>query len=226
MKLSLPGYKERVFFLGSNGSGKTVLASNMLSYYPRFVAFDVKGDLEIPNSKALVIKTPDDWHWQFYPNKYKRIIYRPKPEYASGPWLDYVLRKLYYLAQKRAKQSTSWFVVYLDEALFMAKTGSTKWMSALAVSGRSLNVGLWITSQRPTWIPVEVRSEAWRSYVFYLKRKQDQKEIVDDSNGKVTYDILNELGVDHSFLEIKRGKGGRTEVTHYPPLRLQEESTT
>lgn len=216
MNLTYPDYQERVTFLGSNGSGKSVLAKELLSpHYPRIVVIDVKHDFE-PYKPYTLIKKPNDWRWSFRVDG--RILYRPSPEYNNGPWLDEVLRRLYLRAQKTGKKKP--FIIYVDEALYLSKVGATQWLAALAVSGRSLGVGLWVSSQRPKWIPVEVRSETWRWYVFFLDYDEDAKEMVKYTHGRISVDELQEPKQSYSFWEIKRDtrEGGKKIITHYPPI--------
>ena len=65
-------------------------------------------------------------------------------------------------------------------------------------------VGLWVSSQRPKWIPVEVRSETWRWYVFFLDYDEDAKEMVKYTHGRISVDELQEPKQSYSFWEIKR----------------------
>lgn len=216
MLLEPPVYQERLLLMGANGSGKSQLAGALLgSGYPRWVAIDSKGDFPAPQPH-VVIRTPDDRRWSW--NRDGGILYRPKPEYNTGPWLDEILRRLFLRAQKEGK--TAPFVVYVDEALFLSKLGHTRWLSALAVSGRSLKVGLWVSSQRPAWIPVEIRTEAWRWLVFYLAYSEDEKEVLRYAKGQISPAQLQEAAVDYSFWELKRGKGGKVQATHFPALQL------
>lgn len=211
--LSLPAYYERVLFMGENGGGKTYLAERMLAHYDRFVAIDLKGDLS-PPCKYTIIREPDDWRWNFM--RPDRIVYRPKPEYKSGPWLNYMMRRLWDRSVKEGKKHP--YIIYVDEGLMTAKMGSTLWLENLIVGARGLMTGVWLSSQRPRHIPVEMRSEAWRWYVFALGYLDDEVEVVKYSKGKLKPEQLQSLDGDYSFYEIRRIKGGRKEVKYFPPL--------
>jgi hypothetical protein len=234
-----PSYSERILFLGSNGTGKTKLSRRLLAAgnYPRWIVLDVKGEFKPEGrDKYEIIRTPKElyaalfpfWPWENGWKKHPHIIYRPEVEFQSGPWLDWVMRTLYKRAvadfDQRREIPKYPFICIVDEALFMAKTGSVRWMSACAVTGRSLGIGLWITSQRPAWIPVEVRSEAWRWYVFHLAWEEDEKEVIKYSKRRLTLETLQEGYENWSFWELKRGSAaaGRIAITHYPPIKLQE----
>jgi hypothetical protein len=212
--ISPPEYGERIIALGSNGGGKSVLMRELLAAgYPRTVTIDVKGDFE-PIQPHRVVTKPDDWlGWRA-----DHIVYRPGREHQTRAAMDGVLNRLYNRAQKSGKRHP--FVVYIDEALYLAKLGCASSMAALAVSGRSLGLGLWITSQRPKWIPVEVRSEAWRWYVFYLSFEEDEREVLKHTKGRLTLQNLQEGTEAYSFWEIRRGRSnpGLVDVTHHQPV--------
>ena len=83
--IDTPGYQERVIFSGANGSGKTILASTFLQYYPRVVVLDVKGDFPIPWDSNYQIRSKPPWtgfpnalQWRYGS---KRIVYRPNDTY-------------------------------------------------------------------------------------------------------------------------------------------------
>lgn len=215
-----PSYQERVLFVGSNGGGKTVLAGEMLAAgYPRTVSIDVKGDFD-PPIDYTVLSSPGDWRWRYADH----IVYRPKFKYSNGHALDDVLRSLFERARKVGKKKP--FILYIDEGLYLATSSRTGTMRALAVTGRSLNVGLWVSSQRPKWIPVEVRSEAWRWYVFYLSFEDDEKEILKHAKGKINLQGLQNAQDLYSFWEIRRGiqSAGRMTVKHYPRIAITPRS--
>lgn len=216
-----PAYKERVLLLGSNGTGKTALAREMLRQEPRSVTFDTKGGFE-PVQPYELVTDPDDK--RLY--NADTVVYRPKPEFKSGPQLDNVLGRLFARAQQtwdaRNRRQLRPFIVNIDEGLAFSKRGYTANLAEIAVSGRELNIGLWVASQRPVWIPVEVRSEAWRWYVFYLAYVEDEKEVLKLTKGQLTLEELQRGFDNYSFWEIRRGtdSAGRLEVRHCPPVRL------
>jgi len=211
-----PNYEERVLFLGENGSGKTYLATAFLASGFCFVAVDHKGDLRIPG--ATLVRNPDDK--RLYNGRVAQILYRPDPEYATGPGINYVLKGLFFRGRSQGKRRP--FVVYVDEALVLSAGGHVAYLRSLAVAGRSMGVGLWCASQRPAWIPREVRSEAWRIYVFSLGSEDDEKEVLKYTKRQLSLDDLEQATTNHAFIEIRRTPhmaGGRT-VTRFPPVSL------
>lgn len=219
--LTLPDYKERVFIVGANGSGKSFLVARLLNVMPRWVAIDLKGDfgedLNLEGT-AKVLTSVTDWRWRFFPKHYPRIIYRPR----TFDQIDALIGRLFMLAirlkKKYGPDHPYRFVLYCDEGLLQSRRLQTTWLARAAVAGRSLGLGLWVTSQRLSWIPVEVRSEQWRTYVFYLSSRDEEKEVIKLSKDRLTIPDLEALGADYSFYELKRNTGGKLTVTKFPKL--------
>ena len=182
---------------------------------------DLKGDFPAPWSRYHVMTRPDrrsDW-------LHNHIIYRPHPDYRNAASNTYFMRKVWNLAERRVRRKgfDRWrkpFILYIDEGLFYSNTGAKHWLSNLAVGGRSLELGLWVASQRPITIPVEVRTEAWRWYVFALSFDDDIREVVKYTKGDISVRLLEALRYDYSFYEIKRGEHGTLQVRHMPPLQV------
>jgi hypothetical protein len=224
--LTPPEYKERVLFMGENGSGKSVLARELLSAgYPRYVAIDSKGDFPTREGD-VVIKDPQDKRWKSPPD---HTIYRPPANFATGPWLSYILHLCYARAQREGKQKP--FIVYVDEGYFLSRTGHTQWLAGLAVSGRSMGVGLWVSSQRPRWIPTEVRTEAWRWFIFHLGYDEDEAEVVkylklgagiEAKRRGIT--MLQEATENFSFIEVSRDpvRAGHRKIRRCPPVAVNK----
>jgi hypothetical protein len=195
----------------------------MLEGYPRAVVLDVKYDFVPPWPKGsyVILNKPEgnlltgaDW-------SRNRIIYRPKPPYDDGEWVAWWLDRMFDRARREGKKRP--FILYLDEGAFVSTQGAKAPIGRLAIAGRSLGVGLWVTSQRPRTIPVEVRSEAWRTYVFFLQYQDDRTELRKYSGGQLSEDMLTSGTEDYSFWELRRGKGGAVKVTHYPPVRTNSQ---
>jgi hypothetical protein len=189
----------------------------MLAEYPRVVIIDLKGDVPYPADGYTVIRSPlDKLKWRFA----SHIMYRPDAKYMNGAAHSYVLQEMYNRAKKRGKRSP--FILYVDEALFLANTGAGTWLANLAVATRSMGLGLWVSSQRPKNIPVELRTEAWRWYIFYLSYKSDEKEVSEYTKGRLSPEQLEQGTQSFSFYEIRRGSGsmGRLAIRHYPPVKV------
>jgi hypothetical protein len=211
--------------MGVNGGGKTTLAKALLDspLYPRVVILDPKGDFTL-SSPHTILHSPRDWRWDgFFHHQWRpdKIIYRPDVGWDNKDAYEYILYRLFERARQEGRKNP--FIIYIDEMLYLAKLGAVKRVSTLAVSGRSLNVGLWISSQRPKWIPIELRSEAWRWYIFPLGYEEDEKEVVAYTKGQITMQDLRNFPHDFGFWETKRNKsGGKIVATYFPPLKLDK----
>lgn len=209
-----PDYQERVLGVGSNGGGKSEFFRQLLAAgYPRWFAWDVKGDFD-PLEDHKVMKDPrDGWAWRA-----DRILYRPARQFRTPGWTKFVLARLLDRAMKAGPRRPS--ICYLDEAHYITRHGGRDGMMDLAVVGRSLGLGFWVGSQRPIWIPVEVRSEAWTWWVFYLAKKQDELEVLSYTKGKLSLEDLEAAWTNFSFWEIRRGRTSPADlqIIHRPPL--------
>ena len=222
-----PDYRERIFIVGANGSGKSYFAARLLSILPRWVAIDLKGDfgedIEL-DRHALVITSPGDWRWRLFPVHVKRIIYRPKP--ADYGTVDDIVGRMFerarILKKRYGKGHQYRFYLYCDEALLQSRGRKTVNLAGSAITGRSLEMGFIVSSQRLSWIPVEVRTEAWRVYVFYQSSVDEERDVLKLAKNKLTLQQLDELGADYSFYELKRTDGGIIQVTHFPKLSHKE----
>lgn len=212
-----PGYQERLLFIGANGSGKTHLASRMLRDYPRWVVIDLKGDFPLPSKDVKIIDKPPVRRSRSIEWEQPHIVYRPLPQYIIGAWPTYFLQQMFVRAKKRGKKEP--FLLYVDEGIFLESLGAQTWLKILAVTTRSMGLGLWVASQRPRGIPVAVRSEAWIWYIFYLSYEDDMREVARYSGGQITYKDLQNTKVDFSFFQMKRVKGGKVSVEKFPPIK-------
>jgi hypothetical protein len=219
----LPDYKERVFVVGANGSGKSYFVARVIACLPRWFAIDLKGDFGEDcglDKSATIITKPSDFRLRLFPRQIKRIIYRPAPtDYSS---VDAVVGRLFNLARALKKRYGKGhpyrFYLYCDEGLLQSRGRRTVHLAGSAISGRSLEMGFILSSQRLSWIPVEIRTEAWRVVVFYLSSVEEEREVIKLSKNRLTLQQLEELGADYSFYELKRTQGGLITVTHFPKL--------
>lgn len=229
--ITLPGYNERIFIVGANGSGKSYFVAKLFDQLPRWVVIDLKGDFgeDIDlDKRATVIRDPHDRRWARFPAgvahsgwmAISRVIYRPRVrDWAS---VDDLIGRLFETAQRLKKRYGKGhqyrFFLYCDEGLLQSRKRNTVNLAGAAVSGRSIELGLAVTSQRLSWIPVEVRTEVWRLYVFYLSSIDEEKEVMKLTKNQLSLEQLEALGADFSFYEIRRQPGGLVHVQHFPRI--------
>lgn len=226
--IEAPSLEARVLFLGANGSGKTILARQMLQYYTRWTVIDPKHAFK----PIVTSKDGPDWVVISDPHDKKRrqpkVIYRPTPEYMAPEWMAFYFRFLYDEAQQEYKKGQKdreyvpkGRVLMLDEGKFGVTPNSLywRWLANVAVVTREWGtLGFWYLSQRVGGIPVEIRTEAWRIYVFFLHSKRDREEVVDLAADQLTEKDLRAGTADYRFIELRRVEGGKMHVAKYPPV--------
>ncbi len=213
-----PRAEERIVLIGTNGSGKSKMAEKLLGAWTGpAVYLDPKGDFT-PPGPATVIHKPFGSAWTFHAKG--RIVYRPDPDYLNGPSWRGLFRMLWERARREGKKRP--FLLYVDEAQYIAQQGAQRELANLAITTRSLGMGLICASQRPKWVPVEIRTEAWRWYVFYLTYDDDKKEVAAYTSGRLTAEDLDRDGDPFSFWEIRREgqHPSKLAIHHCKPVRV------
>lgn len=153
----------RFAFVGKTGSGKTTLAGYLLQPAKRLVVFDPKGTLygrwrlvDADARKLRLLRRGDD----------VRLRIGPESEYSDA--LELVLE-----AGMRKP-----LTVYVDETYGLLRNGrAPDGLIALATRGREHGIGLWIATQRPSWIPLHLLSEAEWFAQFRLQLTEDRKRM-------------------------------------------------
>lgn len=158
-----PNSDEHCTILGCTGSGKTTLASHILSRAPfdrmPFIAVDMKGDdllASIPRLKEIDLGEP-------IPTEPYLYVVRPLPSDQEGveDWLRRVWEK-------------GNVGLYIDEAYLMP---DKKWLRNILAQGRSLRIPVIAGSQRPVDVPRSIFSESSHIAVFRLNDRRDKKTV-------------------------------------------------
>lgn len=162
---------EHVVVPGQNGSGKTFLARKYLAGFPYVVALDTKGDLEwpeIPKEKLTLVDSIADLPAVQTPY----IIYRPRWQELEPEYYDAFFAWIY-----RRRNC----IVWVDEAMSVSPNPGMipPHYKACLTRGRSLGIGVWSLTQRPSGIAQVILSEAKHYFVFNLTLPQDRKKMVE-----------------------------------------------
>ncbi len=149
---------ERVIFVGTTGSGKTVLAKHFLSGLNRVLVIDPKHTFKLDGfrrAKQLPV----------FGNDF-RMIYRPKWED------DFDLARL--LARLNKMKDVT---IYCDELATLSEQfpETTGILADVARTGRERHVSLWNALQRPRWIPRIFFTEAEVAFMFNLRSGDDRR---------------------------------------------------
>ncbi len=151
---------EHVFIAGKTGSGKTTLAMFLLFNLKRLIVVDNKDTLtawELENDSAAErIKLKDGKDIRI------RVIQRQ-------PAIE--LLELAY--------QTGDITIYIDEmsALVPPRSKPPQAVYDILQRGRSRNISVWVSTQRPTLIPLESMSEATHFFIFRLNLQKDRDTI-------------------------------------------------
>jgi hypothetical protein len=159
---------QRVFTAGKTGSGKTYLWRHLLKDVQRLVVLDGKGTL-------------GDWgltDWQdregrrnlFKGEPVRLRVLAPLGERDPSEYWDQVLWDCYEAGN---------VLIYCDElyAVNPPQKPALSGLHAVYTRGRELQVGMISVTQRPTWIPLVVMSEADWFFCFRLQLQEDRARV-------------------------------------------------
>lgn len=148
---------ERVVFVGTTGSGKTVLAKHFLSMINRVLVVDPKHTFKLDGYKRArgLPMFGKDFH----------VIYRPQWK-DDGPLADLIYR------MNRMRDVT----IYIDELATVSEQfpQTTGILADVARTGRERHVALWSALQRPRWTPRIFFTEAEVFFQFNLRSGEDR----------------------------------------------------
>lgn len=170
---------DRVCFFGRTGSGKTTLARAFLRAVPRFVVLDAKHTFRMRN-------VPVSSEYSRF--RARQIVRLP---YDAEDW-ERVMRRVW-----RRRRT----LLYLDETTLINEEFGTRLSPQLGRAirtGRELDIGVWIGSQRPKDIPSAVFTEAEHFFIFQLNWHDDRKKVVSFTNSDLLPDLESLKG--HEFL--------------------------
>jgi hypothetical protein len=157
---------ERVFICGKTGSGKTTLAKFLTAHIARLVVVDPKGTL---SDWRL-----DEWGQEGIeslqagePARLRVIGPEPDTDEAPEIFWNEIFRVCYF-----ARNLT----VYVDELYGVVEPGkmAPTYLQAGYTRGRELGIGVWASTQRPTWVPLFTMSEAEHYFMFRLTLAKDR----------------------------------------------------
>jgi hypothetical protein len=178
-RIAGPQGADRGSIFGRSGSGKSVLARNILAVYgpeaPKayqgFVCIiDPNGNFEFPANK--IVGRPD----QVVPTKkHPVVLYRPGVQHRTADDWNTVFRSLF-LAEDR-------LLTYIDEffaleALFgLRRVEGGNYLNAYMTQGRARGKAMLSTAQRPTSIPINIIAQSEWFYVFDLPFGDDRARV-------------------------------------------------
>jgi hypothetical protein len=184
---------ERVFLCGRTGSGKTFAAYHILKPLPRLIVLDPKGTL-------------GTWGLRPWDREARRLLKRGEPvrarvtvEFGTDPseiWQQ-AYQEIY-----AAGNAT----MYIDEVYGVVDPGSkaSPELTGLITRGRELRIGVFGCSQRPSWVPLFLMTEAQHFFMFSLHLMEDKRRMAEFMGPEVMEPIRDEHGVYYSYATWER----------------------
>lgn len=170
--INRPDYGNHIIFLGSTGSGKTVLAKEMLNGYKKFFVFDMQENFTLPN--ADYIKTPKKVI-KAIENRKEKIVYNPIIDAQTNEINNYIIKKILESSYPRKKHER---IIYIDEIFQLGYCQSFPRNLAIGfATARQKGISFFVATQRPLCIPSNVLTEASKIYIFQLAKLDDIKYI-------------------------------------------------
>lgn len=147
----------RVAFVGTTGSGKTVLAKFFLAQRNRVAVFDPKHTFRLEGFRP-------SWRLPFLKKDFRVII---RPNEGDDERIASLLFKL-------VRESS--LTIYIDELATFSELYpfSTKVLQNIAVTGRELGISLWSAVQRPRGTPRVFFTESETFFIFRLRSGEDR----------------------------------------------------
>lgn len=171
---------DRYFFCGMSGSGKSTVAMELLAPLPRVVCVDLK-----------VSETVGRYPWQQPGREAERDLERGRECRVRCTDLDTAIHYM------EAAYKAGGCAVYIDEVYALIPPPAKNVpdiVTAIWTRGRELGVGGWAATQRPSWVPIVLYSEANWNFCFRLRRPEDRKTMAGFMGEEVEQPIIDKYG--------------------------------
>ena len=171
---------------GQTGSGKTYAARYLLKPLDRVVVVDPKGDDSIAT-----------WGLAPWDREARRLLRSGEPIRTRvlipiGKEADEVFEEVFEFVLGVGNCT-----IYCDELYGIVSPGAKPgpFLTALWTRGRSLGIGAWASTQRPSWIPLFTRSEAQHYFIFRLLLRADRFSMTEVAGEEVMERITDKHGL-------------------------------
>jgi hypothetical protein len=162
----LVGPTDRVVLIGHSGSGKSTMLRALTAGYRHQVVVDAKHEESL--GRSVTVYTPADFARTF-PQRARRIVFRPDPEGKGGDDVDEVMRRV--LRYGRTA------IVVHDGALYASSGTIVPAYRRAQLIGRTIQVPVWTGLQRPVDVHNVLLSEANHVFLFALALESDRTKV-------------------------------------------------
>ena len=171
---------ERIFFCGRTGSGKTTLAKFICKGVQRLVVLDSKGTLHDWNLEPDSAETREAMRQ----GENIRIRFHQPVDEPEVYW-EKVFRFVFEVQD---------LVVYIDELYMIVEPGrqAPDAMRACYQQGREFGIGMWASTQRPSWVPGFTMSEDDHWFMFRLMKLKDRQTMAEYMTDQVAEETIKD----------------------------------
>lgn len=199
---------DRVFIVGTTGSGKTTLAKALLYGLPNVVILDPKHTFRLPETWQHVTLT-DMGEVQRFKGP-ETMIFRPTLDEMDTMLSQRTSDPFFHWVFERGNT-----YLYIDEVMRVtAGNRIGKGYATVLQLGRERGIGCWSATQRPANIPLVVMTESEHYFVFRLRNIEDRRRIYEYTGYP-------------EFLQIPRDEHGfyyyndrNSQITYYRKAKL------
>lgn len=172
---------ERITVVGATGTGKSYLAQRLALNAPRVIVLDPKAELI---GEWDIVPYDQDARRALLNGEPVRATYTPE---VGADDYESVCRDVYEAGN---------CVLYVDEVYGVIPPGTKPppYFSAIYTRGRALGIGVVACTQRPTWVPLFIFSEAQWFIMFELLMTADRKRMAEFMGEEVMRPIAHPHG--------------------------------
>ncbi len=204
------GNAERILIVGRTQSGKSTLVRVLVAGYSSLVVIDHKRRFELP--RTVIVDGPAAFR-QTWPQRARRVIYRPDPHAKRGADVELVIERV--LAYGRT-------ALVVDESMELSTSGWILPAYKRAVTqGAALLVPVYSVTPRQIGVHNVLLTEAEHVFVFDLAGQGDRDKLA----GYYGAELVDRPAAPYAFAYAGAGRVVRCAPLHVSPDPSPASST-